>query len=179
PRPLGQSRGPGGAEGDGAAREQPEEFLVRQSVGTGQVSLDRGGEVERLPRGGGTGIAPREPQMRGPRAVRLELRGLAAHPAVPSNPAPSSQVHSSPPLGLGRRLGRAPFPPAPPLASVLLNDGQTPGAPWGPTPVRRSTMSSQTRSDGRPVPRSSELDGALRDAVEDFARHSRKNSEAI
>ena len=40
-------------------------------------------------------------------------------------------------------------------------------------------MSSQTRSDGRPVPRSTELDGSLRDAVEDFARHSRKNSEAI
>jgi cytochrome c556 len=40
-------------------------------------------------------------------------------------------------------------------------------------------MSSQTRSDGRPVPRSPELDASLRDAVEDFARHSRKNSEAI
>ena len=40
-------------------------------------------------------------------------------------------------------------------------------------------MSSQTRTDGRPVPRSPELDGPLRDAVEDFARHSRKNSEAI
>jgi hypothetical protein len=40
-------------------------------------------------------------------------------------------------------------------------------------------MSSQTRSDGRPVPRSPELDGSLREAVEDFARHSRKNAEAI
>jgi cytochrome c556 len=40
-------------------------------------------------------------------------------------------------------------------------------------------MSSQTRTDGRPVPRSPELDASLRDAVEDFARHSRKNSEAI
>jgi lipopolysaccharide biosynthesis regulator YciM len=40
-------------------------------------------------------------------------------------------------------------------------------------------MSSQTRSDSRPVPRSPELDASLRDAVEDFARHSRKNSEAI
>jgi hypothetical protein len=40
-------------------------------------------------------------------------------------------------------------------------------------------MSSQTRSDGRPVPRSPEHDGSLREAVEDFARHSRKNAEAI
>ena len=40
-------------------------------------------------------------------------------------------------------------------------------------------MSSQTRSDGRPVPRSPELDASLRATVEDFARHSRKNSEAI
>jgi hypothetical protein len=40
-------------------------------------------------------------------------------------------------------------------------------------------MSSQTRSDGRPVQSSPELDASLRDAVEDFARHSRKNSEAI
>jgi hypothetical protein len=40
-------------------------------------------------------------------------------------------------------------------------------------------MSSQTRSEGRPVPRSPELEGSLREAVEDFARHSRKNSEAI
>ena len=39
-------------------------------------------------------------------------------------------------------------------------------------------MSSQSRPDGRPAP-VPELDGALRDAVEDFARHSRKNSEAI
>jgi phosphoglycerate-specific signal transduction histidine kinase len=40
-------------------------------------------------------------------------------------------------------------------------------------------MSSQTRSDSRPVPRSPGLDTSLRDAVEDFARHARKNSEAI
>ena len=39
-------------------------------------------------------------------------------------------------------------------------------------------MSSPSRSDGRPAP-APELDAALRDAVEDFARHSRKNSEAI
>jgi cytochrome c556 len=40
-------------------------------------------------------------------------------------------------------------------------------------------MSSQTRPEGRPVPRSPELEASIRDAVEDFARHSRKNSEAI
>ena len=40
-------------------------------------------------------------------------------------------------------------------------------------------MSSQTRSDSRPAPRSPEVDTSIRDAVEDFARHSRKNSEAI
>ena len=39
-------------------------------------------------------------------------------------------------------------------------------------------MSSPSRPDGRPSP-APELDAALRDAVEDFARHSRKNSEAI
>jgi enoyl-[acyl-carrier-protein] reductase (NADH) len=37
-------------------------------------------------------------------------------------------------------------------------------------------MSTQTRPDGRPV---SEFDASVRDAIEDFARHSRKNSEAI
>lgn len=40
-------------------------------------------------------------------------------------------------------------------------------------------MSSPTRPDGRPVLGTPELDAALREAVEDFARHSRKNSEAI
>ena len=40
-------------------------------------------------------------------------------------------------------------------------------------------MSSQTRADGRPVPGSPDVDASIRDAVEDFARHSRKNSEAI
>ena len=38
-------------------------------------------------------------------------------------------------------------------------------------------MSSPSRPDGRPVV--PELDAALRDVVADFARHSRKNSEAI
>ena len=37
-------------------------------------------------------------------------------------------------------------------------------------------MSSQTRAGGQPV---SEIDASVRDAIEDFARHSRKNSEAI
>ncbi|HET6898541.1 MAG TPA: hypothetical protein VFK70_09345 [Vicinamibacteria bacterium] len=40
-------------------------------------------------------------------------------------------------------------------------------------------MSSPSRSDGRPVPGSPEIDASVRDAIEDFARHSRKNSEAI
>jgi hypothetical protein len=40
-------------------------------------------------------------------------------------------------------------------------------------------MSSPSRSDGRPVPASSEIDASVRDAIEDFARHSRKNAEAI
>jgi hypothetical protein len=40
-------------------------------------------------------------------------------------------------------------------------------------------MSSQSRPDGRPAQGVPELDAALRDVVEDFARHSRKNSEAI
>ena len=40
-------------------------------------------------------------------------------------------------------------------------------------------MSSQSRPDGRPTQVIPELDAALRDVVEDFARHSRKNSEAI
>jgi hypothetical protein len=40
-------------------------------------------------------------------------------------------------------------------------------------------MSSQIRPDGRPAPRAPELEAALRDVVEDFTRHSRKNSEAI
>jgi enoyl-[acyl-carrier-protein] reductase (NADH) len=37
-------------------------------------------------------------------------------------------------------------------------------------------MSTQTRPGGRPV---TEIDASVRDAIEDFARHSRKNSEAI
>ena len=40
-------------------------------------------------------------------------------------------------------------------------------------------MSSPSRSDGRPVPGSPEIDASVRGAIEDFARHSRKNSEAI
>jgi hypothetical protein len=40
-------------------------------------------------------------------------------------------------------------------------------------------MSSTSRPDGRPVLGPPELDAALRGVVEDFARHSRKNSEAI
>lgn len=40
-------------------------------------------------------------------------------------------------------------------------------------------MSSPTRTDGRAAAGSPELEAALRDLVEDFARHSRKNSEAI
>jgi len=40
-------------------------------------------------------------------------------------------------------------------------------------------MSSPSRSDGRPVPGSPEIDASVRDAIEDFARHSRKNAEAI
>jgi cytochrome c556 len=40
-------------------------------------------------------------------------------------------------------------------------------------------MSTQSRPDGRPGQGVPELDAALRDVVEDFARHSRKNSEAI
>ncbi len=40
-------------------------------------------------------------------------------------------------------------------------------------------MSSPSRPDGRPDSDVPELDGALKDVVEDFARHSRKNSEAI
>lgn len=40
-------------------------------------------------------------------------------------------------------------------------------------------MSSPSRSEGRLVLGTPELEAALRDAVEDFARHSRKNSEAI
>ena len=40
-------------------------------------------------------------------------------------------------------------------------------------------MSSTSRPDGRPVLGAPELDAALRSVVEDFARHSRKNSEAI
>jgi hypothetical protein len=39
--------------------------------------------------------------------------------------------------------------------------------------------SSPSRSEGRPVFGSPEIDASVRDAVEDFARHSRKNSEAI
>ena len=40
-------------------------------------------------------------------------------------------------------------------------------------------MSSPSRSEGRPASGSPEVDAAVRDAIEDFARHSRKNSEAI
>ncbi len=40
-------------------------------------------------------------------------------------------------------------------------------------------MSSPTRPDGGPVLGTPELDAALREVVADFARHSRKNSEAI
>ena len=40
-------------------------------------------------------------------------------------------------------------------------------------------MSSPSRSEGRPVAGSPEIDASVRDAIEDFARHSRKNSEAI
>jgi hypothetical protein len=40
-------------------------------------------------------------------------------------------------------------------------------------------MSSPTRPSGRSGASAPELDAALRDVVEDFARHSRKNSEAI
>jgi hypothetical protein len=40
-------------------------------------------------------------------------------------------------------------------------------------------MSSSPRPAGRLVSDAPELDAALRDFVEDFARHSRKNSEAI
>jgi hypothetical protein len=40
-------------------------------------------------------------------------------------------------------------------------------------------MSSPSRPDGRPDPNVPELDATLKDVVEDFARHSRKNSEAI
>jgi hypothetical protein len=40
-------------------------------------------------------------------------------------------------------------------------------------------MSSPSRSDSRPVSNSPEIDASVRDAIEDFARHSRKNSEAI
>ena len=40
-------------------------------------------------------------------------------------------------------------------------------------------MSSPSRSDGRPVVGTPEIDASVRDAIQDFARHSRKNSEAI
>ena len=40
-------------------------------------------------------------------------------------------------------------------------------------------MSSPSRSDSRPGSGSPEIDASVRDAIEDFARHSRKNSEAI
>jgi hypothetical protein len=40
-------------------------------------------------------------------------------------------------------------------------------------------MSSQIRPDGRPAVGAPELEAALREVVEDFTRHSRKNSEAI
>ena len=40
-------------------------------------------------------------------------------------------------------------------------------------------MSSPSRSEGRPASGSLEIDASVRDAIEDFARHSRKNSEAI
>lgn len=40
-------------------------------------------------------------------------------------------------------------------------------------------MSSPSRPDGRPAVDAPDLPAGLRDVVEDFARHSRKNSEAI
>jgi hypothetical protein len=40
-------------------------------------------------------------------------------------------------------------------------------------------MSSPSRSDGRPSSGTPAIDASVRDAIEDFARHSRKNSEAI
>ncbi|HUG53058.1 MAG TPA: hypothetical protein VMR21_05635 [Vicinamibacteria bacterium] len=40
-------------------------------------------------------------------------------------------------------------------------------------------MSSTSRPDERPTVDTPERETALRDVVEDFARHSRKNSEAI
>ncbi|PYQ55632.1 MAG: hypothetical protein DMF78_01415 [Acidobacteria bacterium] len=40
-------------------------------------------------------------------------------------------------------------------------------------------MSSPSRPDGRPYGSMPELEATLKDVVEDFARHSRKNSEAI
>jgi hypothetical protein len=40
-------------------------------------------------------------------------------------------------------------------------------------------MSSSIRPDGRGAAASPALEAALRDVVEDFARHSRQNSEAI
>jgi hypothetical protein len=40
-------------------------------------------------------------------------------------------------------------------------------------------MSSPSRSDDRPLAGSPEIEASVRDAIEDFARHSRKNSEAI
>jgi hypothetical protein len=40
-------------------------------------------------------------------------------------------------------------------------------------------MSSPIRSDSRPVSGSPGIEASIRDAIEDFARHSRKNSEAI
>ena len=40
-------------------------------------------------------------------------------------------------------------------------------------------MSSPSRPDGRPDGNMPELEATLKDVVEDFARHSRKNSEAI
>jgi hypothetical protein len=40
-------------------------------------------------------------------------------------------------------------------------------------------MSSPSRSEGRSAFGSPKIDASVRDAIEDFARHSRKNSEAI
>jgi hypothetical protein len=40
-------------------------------------------------------------------------------------------------------------------------------------------MSSASRPEGRPDGSVPELEATLKDVVEDFARHSRKNSEAI
>jgi hypothetical protein len=40
-------------------------------------------------------------------------------------------------------------------------------------------MSSPSRTDSRPVSGAPEIDASVRDAIEDFARHSRKNAEAI